>query len=334
MTSDELRDLVHELHDRDEAYALITVVRVVAPTSAYIGAQAIVLADGTLHGWIGGGCAKNVVIRAAQSAIEKGQPKLVRISNDEIHSEEDVEQYAMACASSGSIELFIQPYSKLSLLCVLGDTPAANEARFHADRLCLGLTDNPTEARVVLVATQGQGDEDALETALHGAAKHVLLIASRRKAEKLRTVMRMRGIDEDQLARLIAPAGPDAGAKTPAEIALAAMVGVLAIIRGHAQAPDGVEEDQRNATHELAPGTRARSGANESGTPAEERFVNPVCGTAVSIAHAMHVENYQGEPYYFCCDECWTTFLRDPQRYAAIQQFRTVIDEEDTHPPG
>jgi xanthine dehydrogenase accessory factor len=65
MTSDELRDLMHELHDRDEAYALITVVRVVAPTSAYTGAQAIVLADGALHGWIGGGCAKNVVIRAA-----------------------------------------------------------------------------------------------------------------------------------------------------------------------------------------------------------------------------------------------------------------------------
>ena len=133
MTSDELRKLAHELHDRDEAYALVTVVRAVAPTSAYVGAQAIVLADGTLHGWIGGGCAKNVLIGSAQSAIEKGEPKLVRISNNEIHAEEDVEQYAMACASNGSIEVFIQPYSTQSLLCVLGDSPAANEARFLAD---------------------------------------------------------------------------------------------------------------------------------------------------------------------------------------------------------
>ena len=222
MTSDELRELAHELHDRDEAYALITVVRAVAPTSAYVGAQAIVLANGTLHGWIGGGCAKNVVIRSAQSAIEKGEPKLVRISNDEIHSEEDVEQFAMACASYGSIELFIQPYSTQNLLCVLGDSPAANEARFLADRLRIGLTDDATEAPIVLVATQGQGDEDALETAPQGTAKHVLLIASRRKADKLRSVMRTRGIDENQLARLHAPAGPDAGAKTPEEIALAA----------------------------------------------------------------------------------------------------------------
>lgn len=324
MTSDELRELAHELHDRDEAYALITVVRAVAPTSAYIGAQAIVLADGVLHGWIGGGCAMNVVIRAAQSAIEKGEPKLVRISNDEIHSEEDVEQYAMACASSGSIELFIQPYSKQSLLCVLGDTPAAHEARFQADRLHLGLTDDASEARVVLVATQGQGDEDALETALHGAAKHVLLIASQRKAEKLRSVMRMRGIDEDQLARLIAPAGPDAGAKTPAEIALAAMVGVLAIIRGHFQAPEDAEGIQQNTAHKVDRGPRAKSGAPEPRAAAEERFVNPVCGTAVSTAHALHIENYEGESYYFCCDECWTTFTRDPKKYAAIQQLRSV----------
>ncbi len=52
MTSDELQELAHELRDRDEAYALVTVVRAIAPTSAYVGAQAIVLADGTLHGWI------------------------------------------------------------------------------------------------------------------------------------------------------------------------------------------------------------------------------------------------------------------------------------------
>ena len=323
MTSDELQELAHELRDRDEAYALVTVVRAVAPTSAYVGAQAIVLADGTLHGWIGGGCAKNVVIRAARNAIEKGEPKLVRISNDEIYYEEDVEQYAMTCASSGSIELFIQPYSTQSLLCVLGDTPAAKEARFHAERLSFGLTNNPTEARVVLVATQGQGDEDALETALHGAAKHVLLIASRRKAERLRSVMRKRGIDEDQLARLIAPAGPDAGAKTPAEIALSAMVGVLAIIRGRDQAPEGAESMQKHTTNDVEQGTGAKSGAMEISAPTLEKFVNPVCGTVVSIAHAMHVENYEGESYYFCCDGCWTTFIKDPKKYAAIQQSRS-----------
>ncbi len=235
MTADKVLEMARELNDRREPYALITVVRAVAPTSAYIGAQAIILADGTLHGWIGGGCAKDVVIGAARNAIALGEPKLVRISNDRLQPEDDVEQYTMSCASNGTIELFIQPYSPRSALCVLGSTPAADEARFLAERLRIRLTDTPDEAPVVLVATQGQGDEDALERALKSRAMHVLMIASRRKTEKLRDAMRVRGVGEAELARLVAPAGPDAGAKTPGEIALVAIVGVLAVLRGRAQ---------------------------------------------------------------------------------------------------
>jgi xanthine dehydrogenase accessory factor len=310
MTNDELPELARELNGRGEAYALVTVVRAIAPTSAYLGAQAIVLADGTLHGWIGGGCAKGVVIGAAQSAIDNGEPKLVRISNDRIYPEEDVEHYTMSCASNGSIELFIQPYSVRSALCVLGSTPAADEARFLAERLRIRLTDTPGEAPVVLVATQGQGDEEALEAALRSPAKRVLMIASRRKAEKLRAVMRMRGVDESQFARLQAPAGPDAGAKTPGEIALVAIVGVLALLRGRDHAPAIAGQDGRQPESRTAPDTKA----------AEGKFINPVCGMAVSTANAMHIEKYEGEPYYFCCDACWTTFRRDPAKYAAIQR--------------
>ena len=46
-----------------------------------------------------------------------------------------------------------------------------------------------------------------------------------------------RGVEESQLARLRAPAGPDAGAKTPGEIALVAIVAVLALLRGRGQGP-------------------------------------------------------------------------------------------------
>src|ERR1700736_1187514 len=171
MTSDELQDMAHELNGRGEAYALVTVVRAVAPTSAYPGAQAIILANGTLHGWIGGGCTRDVVINAAKRAIENGEPKLVRISNEQIYDEEDVEQYTMSCASNGSVELFIQPNSLGLALCVLGCTPAADEARFLAQRLGIRLADSPNEAPVVLVATQGQGDEEALDAALRSPAK-------------------------------------------------------------------------------------------------------------------------------------------------------------------
>jgi xanthine dehydrogenase accessory factor len=321
MTNDELLEMARELNARGEPYALITVVRAVAPTSAYLGAQAIVLADGTLHGWIGGGCAKDVVIGSALGAIVNGEPKLVRISNDRIQAENEVEQHTMSCASNGTIEIFIQPYSPRSALCVLGNTPAADEARFLADRLRIRLTDTPDEAPVVLVATQGQGDEDALERALKSPATHVLMIASRRKAERLREVMRMRGFDDNQLARLIAPAGPDAGAKTPGEIALVAIVGVLAYQRGRAQlatvaqtrssatdAPDLARQQQRNPQPSADAATSAA------------KFINPVCGMAVDTAAPKHIEKYEGVAYYFCCDGCLTTFRQDPAKYAAIHR--------------
>jgi xanthine dehydrogenase accessory factor len=320
MTNDDLLDLARNLNALREPYALVTVVRAVAPTSAYLGAQAIVLADGTLHGWIGGGCAKDVVIGAARSTIVSGEPKLVRISNDRLQPDDSVEQHTMSCASNGTIEIFIQPYSSRSALCVLGETPAADEARFFAERLRIRLADSPEEAPVVLVATQGQGDEEALERALASSASHVMMIASRRKAQRLRDVMRMRGIDEDSLARLVAPAGPDAGAKTPGEIALVAIVGVLALLRGRAPLPDIRSRQGEAAEARIVPSSPPGSRVEADATARSRKFVNPVCGMAVDIEAPKHVEEYEGVTYYFCCDGCLTTFRQAPAKYAAIHR--------------
>ncbi len=310
MTSDELLQLAHTLNGRGEPYAMVTVVRVASPTSAYVGAQAIVRESGSLHGWIGGGCAKDVVIDAARDAIAAGEPKLVRIANDDAPVDPGIEQHAMACASDGTIELFIQPYSARTSLCVIGETPAADDARFFAQRLGIRLVDAPDEAAVILIATQGSGDAEALESALASRARHVLMIASRRKADKLRALMRLRGVDAARLADLQAPAGPDAGARTPAEIALVAMTGVLAVLRQQ---------------HHLRPAAALTMGESPApgslaGRETEGTFINPVCGIAVSMTHPMHVERHDGQDYYFCCNGCHATFLENPPKYAAIRR--------------
>ena len=291
MTGGEVLQMARELNQRGEAHALVTVVRAVAPTSAYVGAQAIVLADGTLRGWIGGGCTQDVVIEAARTAIKTGRPKLIRIANDRLSSDDaqDLEQHPLPCASNGSVELFIHPYRLGAALCVLGSTPAADEARFFADHLGIRLVDAPALASVVLVATQGQGDETALESALRSPAAHVLMIASRRKAQRMRELMQSRGVGESRIARLQAPAGQDVGAQTPAEIALVAVAAVLGLLRG--------------ADLNAAPSVR---------------FVNPVCGTEVDTASAKHVELFEGTSYYFCCDGCWESFRVDPVKYASV----------------
>jgi xanthine dehydrogenase accessory factor len=319
VTTSELLDMARELNNHNTPYALITVVRAIAPTSAYVGAQAIVLADGSLHGWVGGGCAQAVVIRAAQTAIETGEAKLIRIANDRLQLPEDIEQYAMRCASGGTIELFIQPYSVGAALNVLGDTPAAEEARFFANRIGIRLVEAAAQASVVLIATQGQGDEVALESALRSPAALVLMIASRRKAKKLRELMNQRGIDESQLARLQAPAGQDTGAQTPAEIALVSVAAVLGFLRGRLGKPLTIErrdDGQGNTLPE--PNAPARNEQPSEATTV--KFVNPVCGMEVAAASAMHVENFEGTSYYFCCDGCWNTFRLDPAKYASIHQ--------------
>ena len=294
MTSEEKLDRVAgELKAQGLAYALVTVVRTVAPTSAYVGAQAIVAADGSLHGWIGGGCAKGVVIAAATKTLASGLPKLVRISNDQTVEEEGIEQHAMRCASNGTIELFIQPFVERPGLCVLGSTPAADEVRFLAERLGIKVGSEPAEAPIVLVATQGEGDEAALQAALESNAGQVLMIASARKAERLRAAMLARGVPAERVAALRAPVGPDIGASTPAEIALAAVAEVVRL-RRERRAPE----------------------AAAAGPPVG--YVNPVCGAVITAAMVIHTLEHDGMLQYFCCDHCKLEFEREPDKYTAI----------------
>lgn len=280
------------------AYALVTVVRTVAPTSAYVGAQALVAADGSLHGWIGGGCAKGVVIAAATKTLASGLPKLVRISNEQTVEEEGIEQHAMRCASNGTIELFIQPFVERPGLCVLGATPAANEVRFLAERLGIKVGSEAAGVPIVLVATQGEGDEAALQAALTSDADQVLMIASARKAERLRAAMLARGVPAERVAALRAPVGPDIGAATPAEIALAAVAEVVRL---------------RREPRPQTPTARPPDG-----------YLNPVCGAAITAGMVIHTLEHGGMLQYFCCDHCKAEFEREPEKYTAIARQRAT----------
>lgn len=300
MTDDALERIAQALKARGEPHALVTVVRTVAPTSAWVGAQAIVEAGGALHGWIGGGCAKGVVVAAALKTMASGLPKLVRISNEQLVDDAAVEQHAMRCASNGTIELFIQPFVERPGLCVLGATPAADEARSLAERLGIRLGAQPDDAPIVLVATQGEGDEAALHAALTSPAAEVLMIASRAKAERLRAAMLARGLPAARVAQLQAPCGPDIGASTPAEIALAALAEVVKLRRQ----------------------ARARPAVAAAGPPAG--YVNPVCGAPISAAMVIHRVEHDGLAQFFCCDHCKVEFERDPARYTAIARQRVA----------
>lgn len=332
--TDALLQLERRLIDRGVPFAVVTVIRAAPPTSTRVGAQALVDADGALHGWIGGGCSRAIVIDAARDAIRSGQPKRVRISNEPTAPDAEVEAHAMPCASNGALELFIQPTVPAPLVVVFGATPAAHEACTLARRVGLRAAiaaEVPGSARfdadlldrmapaLMLVATQGDGDEDALEAALRSGASAVLLIASRRKAERLRDAMRLRGIDETRLAALHAPAGPPIHAHTPQEIALGAVAGLVALrheLTGQASAAPPVSDP--TVTTEPVPPLPPCETLDARPERETGRYVNPVCGMSIEIATAKHVVEYGGERVYFCCDCCKTEFARDPARYVGV----------------
>ena len=67
--ADDILDIIATRRSTGEPFALATVVRTVAATAAKAGAKAVILPDGTIsEGWIGGGCARAAVLKAAQDA--------------------------------------------------------------------------------------------------------------------------------------------------------------------------------------------------------------------------------------------------------------------------
>ena len=326
MKTADLFELSNELIQQRQPHAWITVVGVKSPSSAYVGAQAIVTSDGQLHGWIGGGCVQSTARAAALGSLTSMAPQRLRLSNSN-DSSEDPDVRPMNCPSNGEIELFIQPVAVRPRLRIYGNTPVARaaawlarEADFEpttdaeaADAEALAAATasatatepapHPAPDSYALIATQGDGDESALESALRSPALAVLVVSSKRKAERLRAAMTLRGIPESRLAAMRAPAGPNIGAVTPNEIALAAIAGLIALRRG--QPTEGGKQ------HESRPAV-TRNASNATG------YVNPVCGAVVDPTRALSSLTMEGQTHYFCCDGCRVEFERDPGKYLAI----------------
>ena len=113
--------------------------------------------------------------------------------------------------------------------------PAAEQSAFtKVDRRIEGyaLPVDEDGARHVVVATQGRGDEAALQAALAADTESVSFVGSRKKAQALRDALAARGVAPERLAALKAPAGLDLGAITPEEISLPILVEIVAWRRG------------------------------------------------------------------------------------------------------
>lgn len=264
-TSDKVLDLIRTLQADGESFAIATVVRTVSLTAAKAGAKAVIGADGTIRsGWIGGGCARGAVLRAAAAAIADGTPRLISVQPMDalraqgVRPNEARDGLIFAknmCPSQGTMDVFIEPVLPRPELLICGAAtvavalaelapkfgfairvaaPAQAQALFPDAESRLGAYDFATLAaceRYIVVATQGTGDEAALRAALSVTSRYVGFVGSRRKIAAIGEALRAEGIDPARLASLHAPAGLAIDAVTPEEIALSILAEITAIRR-------------------------------------------------------------------------------------------------------
>jgi xanthine dehydrogenase accessory factor len=315
--ADVLAEAVELVRAR-RAFALATVVWRRAPTSGQVGAKAIVLPDGTIRGWLGGACAEPTMVREARAALADGRSRLLFLGPaDELarHTREGTLAIPMACESEGALEVHIEPFLPAPQLVLVGRSPAVHvltiQARaLHWDvvviddggtaaehpypqvvRTALDFTEldiGPSSA--IVIATQGHYDDLAIERALETKAPYVGVVAAEKRAAALLAALRDRGLSDEQLARIHAPAGIDLGAVANAEIAVA----VLA---------DLVARRAAGAFGALSPGIDR----------AEAR--DPVCGMTVFIDDVRHHADHEGVRYWFCAASCLRQFEANPRAY-------------------
>src|SRR4029078_13543936 len=250
----EVMDLVAQMKPAAQPFVLATVVRTVSVTAAKAGAKAIIRPDGTIvAGWIGGGCARGAVLKAAREALVDGEPRMVSVQPENLLAElgvrpgdnrEGIRFASNMCPSKGTMDIFVDPLLPPPSLVIFGASPVAmslaTQARglgYHvtlaapaadlsaapdADALVDGfaLGELNLAKRFVVVSTQGKGDEAALRVAVTTEAAYHAFVGSRRKMAALRDKLVAGGVAREAIDRVKAPAGLDLGAITPEEIAM------------------------------------------------------------------------------------------------------------------
>ncbi|MGH9754647.1 MAG: XdhC family protein [Blastocatellia bacterium] len=74
----DIPDQAGRLCAEGQPFIIATVVAYKSPQSAKPGSKAIIKPDGSISGWIGGGCVQPIVVREAQKALNTGKPTNLR----------------------------------------------------------------------------------------------------------------------------------------------------------------------------------------------------------------------------------------------------------------
>lgn len=281
MIKGDLAEHVARLTETRTPFVVATVVRAAHPTSVRPGFSAIVLADGTIDGFVGGSCAETSVRLHSLRALETGEPVLLRIVPGEATDSPEVAgpfEHAVVeqnpCLSGGALEIFLEPQLPPRRVMIVGVTPVAGALARIAEAAGFAVsTDgdpNPEDAAVV-VASHGSDEEEVLTSALKAGVPYVALVASRVRGQAVRESL---DLPAELTSQLHTPAGLDIGARTAEEIAISILAELI-------------------AEHHAHPAAAALT-----------TFVDPVCGMEVAVSAATPFFDAAEGRVYFCGTGC------------------------------
>jgi len=345
----QLLERAAELARRGESFVLAVVVRREPFSSSQQGDMAIITADGSYHGWLGGNCTRPAVQREAASALRDGKSRLISLSPEpERPARAGITPLAMTCHSGGTVDIFLEPVLAAPRLVVFGVSPVARavaqlgkamgylidvvdpEAHAaelpHADRVFSDLAD--AELRVgppvayAVVASMGECDEDAVAAALAMRPAYLGVVASRKRFAILRQTLLDRGISAHALDAIKSPAGLDLGGRQPEEVALSILAEIVQAkhaARAAGERAVATSQDAAVSPVSAVSPVLAVSPVATATPVVAITAVDPVCHMMVTIATARHVGTWNDRTWYFCNPRCKDKFLAEPERYLEPQ---------------
>ncbi len=294
------RNSPEELKRTRTRHVVARVVLAERPTSAKPGDSAIVLADGTIDGFVGGTCAESTVRAQALALLDSGESVLLRISPTPEPAQPGKVCVHNPCLSGGTLEIFLEPVLPAPLLAVFGDAPIARALRSVAVAVGWDVAEiDPSQplsddVAAVVIASHGRDEDELLCAALATDVRYIGLVASRKRGE---AVVNALGMCSSHTSRVHTPAGLDLGARTPSEIALTIVAEIIA----------------------TRPNPSARpimSTESEASRASVSFAIDPVCAMSVAeVESSLHLD-HEGTRIWFCGSGCLRAFAASPSSYA------------------
>lgn len=285
---------VAELVAQRVPFVLATVVRAEMPTSARPGDAAILSADGSIDGFVGGQCAEGSVKVAAMDVLSSGEALLLRVlppGGDGFPDRPGARAVVNPCLSGGAIEVFLEPKLPASRVVVVGNTPIAEALVQFGAILGYAMDHAPNDvpdvvgSLAVLISSHGRHEETSIKAALAAEVGYIGLVASRTRGA---AVVDSLDLDPDELAVVRSPVGIDIGARTAEEVALSVLAELTAEVRLRGLVPPKSDAPAK---------------------PAEA--IDPICGMTVVVSDQTPHLHEDGTDWWYCNVGCRTRHVED-----------------------